>query len=261
MAKQVKARLAQSIFRVGSATPQVRGKSRRSTLDRWRRRSDDWRVVAVPILFFVAAAVGAACTIPNTKHCGRNQGSQTCAERYEDFVYCSICESERDGCVAMPVNDPSCRPNLVETDAGSSDTIDPSTGVTTDQTTEPDPTTTDGSASESETADTTLSETETETATETETETDTDTDTETDSDTGAPMCGDGQLDNGENCDGEDLNGKICADFDHGGGELQCNDMCEFDISNCCKLAGESCAQLSDSCCDGLSCNLLTGICG
>ena len=46
-------------------------------------------------------------------------------------------------------------------------------------------------------------------------------------------CGNGTLDAGEDCDGDELNSMACADFDgYIGGTLACNDDCTFDMALC-----------------------------
>lgn len=48
-----------------------------------------------------------------------------------------------------------------------------------------------------------------------------------------PACGNGVLDQGEDCDGEDLGGSICENVgDFAGGTLACNQLCELDTSGC-----------------------------
>lgn len=51
-------------------------------------------------------------------------------------------------------------------------------------------------------------------------------------DAGIPkICGDGNVDENESCDGQNLNGQSCQTFNYDRGELGCND-CKFDFSNC-----------------------------
>lgn len=47
-------------------------------------------------------------------------------------------------------------------------------------------------------------------------------------------CGNGAVDNGEDCDGAQLNGKTCANLGQGfdGGTLSCKADCKFDTSAC-----------------------------
>jgi hypothetical protein len=54
-----------------------------------------------------------------------------------------------------------------------------------------------------------------------------------DGDTGVGECGDGVVNVGEQCDGDDLNGFTCADLGYAGGELACDPVtCTYDASNC-----------------------------
>jgi len=47
-----------------------------------------------------------------------------------------------------------------------------------------------------------------------------------------PDCNDGDIDQGEDCDGVDLNDTTCADLGFLGGQLACGDDCLFDTSAC-----------------------------
>ncbi len=50
---------------------------------------------------------------------------------------------------------------------------------------------------------------------------------------GASICGNDQLEDGEDCDGRELGGKSCDDFpEFTGGTLTCSNSCEFDKSGC-----------------------------
>ena len=54
-----------------------------------------------------------------------------------------------------------------------------------------------------------------------------------DGDTGAPVCGNGTVDLGEQCDGADLGGISCAELGYSGGTLACDPVtCTFDASAC-----------------------------
>jgi len=46
------------------------------------------------------------------------------------------------------------------------------------------------------------------------------------------VCGDGNIDPGENCDSSNLNGLFCTDFGFPGGTLSCDTSCNFDTSSC-----------------------------
>ncbi len=50
------------------------------------------------------------------------------------------------------------------------------------------------------------------------------------------VCGDGLASDDEACDGTDLAGRTCADFNYNSGELSCDAYCRFNFINC---AGES----------------------
>jgi hypothetical protein len=69
-------------------------------------------------------------------------------------------------------------------------------------------------------------------------------DTTEDSTTGPPPdpCGDGIVDDDEQCDGMDLNGEDCLGQGFFGGELGCTEDCTFDIRMC----------ISESCGDGIA---------
>jgi len=45
-------------------------------------------------------------------------------------------------------------------------------------------------------------------------------------------CGDGMIDPGEYCDGENLNGETCESLGYVGGTLTCSEYCNFDPSGC-----------------------------
>jgi cysteine-rich repeat protein len=48
----------------------------------------------------------------------------------------------------------------------------------------------------------------------------------------ARICGDGSLDNGEQCDGSNLGGASCASLGYSGGTLSCTTACAFNTSGC-----------------------------
>ncbi len=48
----------------------------------------------------------------------------------------------------------------------------------------------------------------------------------------APICGDGVIDEGEECDGNALGGETCESLGYDNGDLACGDDCIFDTSNC-----------------------------
>ncbi|PKN44154.1 MAG: hypothetical protein CVU59_12395, partial [Deltaproteobacteria bacterium HGW-Deltaproteobacteria-17] len=47
-----------------------------------------------------------------------------------------------------------------------------------------------------------------------------------------PRCGDGRMQPGEDCDGADLGGRTCLNYDFYGGDLACNDDCTMDFTGC-----------------------------
>lgn len=62
-----------------------------------------------------------------------------------------------------------------------------------------------------------------------------------------PMCGDGIVNAvGEHCDGADLDGYTCASFGLPG-TLQCDESCDFDISQCFDCVGSGGIEVGGSC--------------
>jgi hypothetical protein len=52
-------------------------------------------------------------------------------------------------------------------------------------------------------------------------------------DTGAPVCGNGTIELGEQCDTSDLGGNSCVDLGYAAGELLCDPVtCTYDASQC-----------------------------
>lgn len=76
----------------------------------------------------------------------------------------------------------------------------------------------------------------------------------------APTCGNGVLDGGETCDGNNLGGQTCIGLGFDGGNLSCNQgSCIYNtagctIQMCVPLLGE-CNVFLDECCEGLTCGL------
>lgn len=53
------------------------------------------------------------------------------------------------------------------------------------------------------------------------------------SDSGDPVCGNGAIDDGEQCDGGNLGGFTCVDLGYSGGTLACDPVtCTYDASAC-----------------------------
>jgi hypothetical protein len=50
--------------------------------------------------------------------------------------------------------------------------------------------------------------------------------------TGGPVCGDGAVDSGEQCDTQDFSGRDCTTFGFMSGQLTCNDQCKVDTTMC-----------------------------
>ena len=65
-------------------------------------------------------------------------------------------------------------------------------------------------------------------------------------------CGNGRLEENELCDQNDLGGASCTDFGFAGGELTCNNLCAFDVTNCSGLSwcGDGEIQAPETCDDG-----------
>ncbi len=75
----------------------------------------------------------------------------------------------------------------------------------------------------------------------------------------APACGDGFRGAQEECDGDDLDGRTCADFGHNSGDLACATDCTFDTSACSSVElcgngldddGDRLADCEDDDCEG-----------
>ncbi|MBM4376450.1 MAG: hypothetical protein FJ095_15320, partial [Deltaproteobacteria bacterium] len=65
---------------------------------------------------------------------------------------------------------------------------------------------------------------------------------------GNNLCGNGMLDKGEACDGQDFGSKTCADYGLAGGQLQCNKFCTVVVSGC--TPPENCSNGDDDDKDG-----------
>lgn len=158
-----------------------------------------------------ALALGVAwgCTTTNESHCGNQNGDATCANRDGDFPYCDRCTAVNDGCSDKINTDPGCHDgDIAGTSSSSSDGA--TSSVTTDTTTMTTSMTT-----------TTMSSTDA-------------TDAST---SGGATCPNGTIDEGEECDGDDLNGASCVTRGFPGGDLACTDSCTFDDSACDEIAG------------------------
>jgi hypothetical protein len=63
-----------------------------------------------------------------------------------------------------------------------------------------------------------------------------------------PVCGDGVIEGSEKCEGQNFNGKTCADYGLAGGSLQCNAFCQVVLNGC--TPAESCGDGQDNDVDG-----------
>lgn len=92
------------------------------------------------------------------------------------------------------------------------------------------------------------------------TTTDGGTDTTTDGGTttgGGADCGNGVLDPGESCDGNDFGGATCQSLGYDQGALTCNN-CAVDISGCSNTPQPGAGQLYSHCLDAVNCPGLDG---
>jgi hypothetical protein len=75
--------------------------------------------------------------------------------------------------------------------------------------------------------------------------------------TGGAMCGNGVIDPGETCDGNDFGGVSCTDLGFDGGTLTCN-SCAVSTSTCTNAAQPGLGQLYSHCLDSDGCPGLDG---
>lgn len=173
------------------------------------------------------------CGVSGT-YCGIFLGDSCCPGYYCDFSFFgSYCKKSSNPPPEPPdaCNDPGTG---TETDAAS--TTNTSTTAETDTTAETGTTTGSGTT------------TETGTTTQADTETATTADPPPD-----PVCGDGEIDDAEVCDGQELGDGLCTDFPgFGGGTLACTADCTYDTGGCCKAMKQPCAANSE-CCAGTTC--------
>ncbi len=212
----------------------------------------------------VVAAGALACVATNEDHCNFRGGDEYCANNHGERRFCSVCVAEFDGC-AQAAPEASCLPHgsssasAVTTDDDPSNSTAPTGGQTST-----------GSGSTTSTGSTTIASTATTTSTTSTTTTSATGSTSpqttgstspqttgSTSDTDGPICGDGEINGGEVCDGANLNGNNCTNFPPWtGGALACGDDClSYDLTGCCLGEGSACEVLDDNCCAGFSCGL------
>jgi hypothetical protein len=69
-----------------------------------------------------------------------------------------------------------------------------------------------------------------------------------------PVCGDGQVNGSEQCDGPNLGGQDCASLGYAGGTLACSPLCQFDTSGCSNQACGNGVIEGAEVCDGAALN-------
>ena len=68
-------------------------------------------------------------------------------------------------------------------------------------------------------------------------------------DDGGPTCGNGTIEQGEDCDGVNLDNRTCQDLGYPGGDLGCDATCHFDVSQCvgADTCGNGTLDLGEEC--------------
>jgi hypothetical protein len=81
--------------------------------------------------------------------------------------------------------------------------------------------------------------------------------TEDTADTAAPVCGNGAIDPGEQCDGNNLGGESCVDHGFDGGVLACDPIvCVYDTSGCTDMPSNECDNFCNGCtCPSFECSM------
>ena len=67
------------------------------------------------------------------------------------------------------------------------------------------------------------------------------------------VCGNGILEDGEDCEPSDFGGETCADFDFDGGQLTCEADCTIATDACIDYEGDCCAAHDEAGCDDTEC--------
>lgn len=62
-----------------------------------------------------------------------------------------------------------------------------------------------------------------------------------------PQCGNGIVELGEDCDGDDLAGQSCFSQGQGGGALGCTPSCDFDFTSCGDACGNALLEAGETC--------------
>jgi hypothetical protein len=72
----------------------------------------------------------------------------------------------------------------------------------------------------------------------------------TDEPDSGPTCGNGDIESGEECDGENHAGRTCDTEEFGGGSLACTSSCTLDVTGCVDGCGNGVVDGTDECDDG-----------
>lgn len=74
----------------------------------------------------------------------------------------------------------------------------------------------------------------------------------------APICGNGMIEAGEECETGDLGGFVCTSLGDGySGEPACAG-CQIDVGPCCVADGVLCAPVANDCCNGCGLDFMCG---
>jgi hypothetical protein len=160
--------------------------------------------------FFGISALlgGGGCERLNQAHCGNREGDATCAERGDGLAHCSVCRVENDGCGAFDP-EPGCAAGAMPSE-GTTGSDDVTSVVASGE---------DGTSSAVLTAggESTGSESSSD-----------------GSSSGPPpaVCGNGEIEGEELCDGDNLTGQDCSAVGGAGPGLSCSSECQLDPHEC-----------------------------